>query len=91
MGFRISYFLAAKWFDVVAKLPTSMNRFTAAEKEVVACLAIGMSNRAIAIRVFRSEAGVKVMVWKIYTKLGLSNRTEISPRVKVANMMRIGK
>ncbi len=74
---------------MAVKLPTSMDHFTVAEKQVAACVAKGMSNQAIASRVNRSESAVKVMCWKIYQKLGLSNRPEINARVKLAKMMEL--
>jgi LuxR family maltose regulon positive regulatory protein len=46
------------------------------ELEVAQCMIKGMSNRAIAKRLFISEATVKFHLRNINQKLGTSNRTE---------------
>jgi DNA-binding CsgD family transcriptional regulator len=47
------------------------------EEEVVRCLAEGLSNREIARQLQLSEHTVKNHVFRIFEKLGLSNRVEL--------------
>jgi DNA-binding NarL/FixJ family response regulator len=51
------------------------------EREVLALLAEGLSNRAIALRLVVTERTVEAHVTSIFRKLGLSERTDIHRRV----------
>jgi DNA-binding NarL/FixJ family response regulator len=51
---------------------------TAREVEVVRLAAIGLSNRSIAGKLGVTEGTVKLHLHNIYTKLGVSNRTELT-------------
>ena len=54
-----------------------MNLLTKREAEVVSCLAEGMTNREIAERIGLSQHTVKNYLFKIFDKLGVSNRVEL--------------
>lgn len=58
------------------------------ELEVYDLLAIGASNRAIAQRLFISEATVKVHVRHIFEKLGVRTRTEAASRRREVDLVR---
>jgi DNA-binding NarL/FixJ family response regulator len=51
-------------------------RLTEREKDVLQCLAQGLANKQIALQLGISEHTVKFHVSSIYTKLGVTNRTE---------------
>ncbi len=51
---------------------------TPAESEVAELAAVGMSNPAIASRLFMSRSTVKMHLSSVYLKLGLANRTELA-------------
>ncbi|MGC2153661.1 MAG: LuxR C-terminal-related transcriptional regulator [Terriglobales bacterium] len=54
-----------------------MNLLTKREAEVVACLAEGMTNREIAERIGLSQHTIKNYLFRIFDKLGVSNRIEL--------------
>ncbi len=54
------------------------DRLTARERQVVAGIAAGEPNRALAARLCLSEATIKYYVSAIYDKLGVSNRAELA-------------
>lgn len=56
--------------------PRKMVEFTAREQEVVNWLCHGLSNRAIAERMFLSEGSVKAHLTSIMVKLGVSDRVQ---------------
>ena len=53
-----------------------LDRLTQRELEVLQLMAAGLSNRALADRLFVSEATVKTHVGRVLTKLGLSSRAQ---------------
>ena len=54
-----------------------LNLLTKRESEVVACLAEGMTNREIAQRIGLSQHTIKNYLFRIFDKLGVSNRIEL--------------
>ncbi|MGA9352992.1 MAG: LuxR C-terminal-related transcriptional regulator [Terriglobales bacterium] len=54
-----------------------LNLLTKREAEVVACLAEGMTNREIAERIGLSQHTIKNYLFRIFDKLGVSNRIEL--------------
>ena len=65
---------------MLAKLLTRMRepaaeRLTARETEVLACVARGLSNPGIAAELFIGEATVKSHLLRVFTKLGVDDRT----------------
>ncbi len=62
--------------NVDAEQPT--DRLTAREREVVALLADGVSNREIAERLVISESTAQVHVKRILSKLRLSSRSRVA-------------
>ena len=56
--------------------PTIAPRFTPREREVLALIAAGMSNKEIAERLFLSVNSVKTHVRSAYRKLGVSRRVD---------------
>ncbi len=54
-----------------------MNLLTKREEEVVSCLAEGMTNRQIAQTIGLSQHTVKNYLFRIFDKLGVSNRIEL--------------
>jgi len=56
--------------------PTSDDRLTPREREVLKLVADGLSNKEVAGRLFISEVTVKVHLRHIYEKLGVRNRME---------------
>lgn len=54
------------------------SRLTARERQVIACVATGESNREIATRLGLSEITVKHHVSNVFDKLGVSNRAELA-------------
>jgi two-component system nitrate/nitrite response regulator NarL len=54
-----------------------MNLLTKREEEVVSCLAEGMTNRQIAKAIGLSQHTVKNYLFRIFDKLGVSNRMEL--------------
>lgn len=59
---------------------TAADPLSAREQEVLALLAIGMSNREIGAELFVSAETVKTYVSRIFTKLGVSNRVQAAAR-----------
>ena len=51
---------------------------TRRESEIVALVALGLSNKEIAVRLYVSEATVKTHMYRILRKAGVGNRTELS-------------
>jgi DNA-binding NarL/FixJ family response regulator len=64
----------------VASAPRSarFDALTRREREVAACVASGLPNREIAVRLWLTTATVKDHVHRILTKTGLPNRTAIA-------------
>ena len=62
-------------------------RLSVREREIVQCLATGMSNKVIARELRLSEPTVKVHVGAILRKLNLANRTKVA--VWAANGMNL--
>jgi len=56
---------------------SGLNLLSKREMEVVRCVAQGMSNRAIAERLHVSQHTVKNSLFRIFDKLGVSNRVEL--------------
>lgn len=56
----------------------SVQRLSVREREIVQCIASGMSNKVIARQLRLSEPTVKVHVGAILRKLNLSNRTKVA-------------
>ena len=54
-----------------------LNRLTPREREVIAMLALGLQNKAIAGRLFISETTVRHHLTSIFDKLEVSNRLEL--------------
>jgi len=55
----------------------SLNALSARERDVVGCLAEGLSNREIAARLSISQHTVKNYMFRIFEKLGVSSRVEL--------------
>ena len=55
---------------------------TEREQEVLAAMAEGLSNAAIATRTYSSERTVEKHITTIFTKLGLANEPDTNRRVK---------
>jgi DNA-binding NarL/FixJ family response regulator len=64
-----------------------LNELTAREREVLAEIAQGKSNVAIAASLFLSKRAVEKHINAIFLKLGLSDAEDVSKRVKAALMM----
>jgi len=67
---------------------TERDRFTDRERDVLAVLVEGFSNREIADKLFIGEATVKTHLRNIYDKLGVSNRAQAVGRVMQDKMLR---
>ncbi|MGD9997321.1 MAG: LuxR C-terminal-related transcriptional regulator [Ilumatobacteraceae bacterium] len=63
--------------------PSSVRTLSAREREVLAALALGLTNRELATRLFISERTANRHLSNIFVKLGVRNRTEAA-RVAVA-------
>ena len=77
MNYIVSALPSAHQRDLVAKRKIS-NVLSPREEQVVIQLAEGLSNREIAGRLQLSENTVKNYVFRIFEKLGLSNRVEVA-------------
>ena len=64
-------------------LPEAVRTLSAREREVLAVLALGLTNRELAERLFISERTANRHLSNIFMKLGVRNRTEAA-RVAVA-------
>jgi len=64
-----------------------LNELTAREREVLAEIARGKSNTAIAESLFLSKRAVEKHINAIFLKLGLANAEDVSKRVKAALML----
>ena len=58
--------------------PSTLTQLTPQELEIVRLVGRGLSNRGIAERLFMSRHTVGYQLHKIYAKLGISSRTELS-------------
>lgn len=56
--------------------PLGLDALSSRETEIVECLALGLANREIAVRLCLSERTVKNHLYRIYDKLQVSNRTQ---------------
>ncbi|WP_040160547.1 response regulator [Nigerium massiliense] len=61
---------------------------TERERDVVALLAVGMTNRQIAKRLFLSEATVKTHLVHVFDKLGVDNRTAAVAAARARGLLR---
>ena len=61
-----------------ARRTQRFDALTAREREVAACLAVGLPNREIAARLWLTTATVKDHVHRILAKTGLPNRTAVA-------------
>jgi DNA-binding CsgD family transcriptional regulator len=66
-----------------APLPEGVRHLSAREREVLAALALGLTNRELAERLFISERTANRHLTNIFVKLGVRNRTEAT-RIAVA-------
>src|SRR3954469_23885709 len=64
-----------------------LNELTAREREVLAEIAKGKSNTAIADTLFLTKRAVEKHINAIFLKLGLANAEDVSKRVKAALML----
>jgi DNA-binding NarL/FixJ family response regulator len=64
-----------------------LNELTAREREVLAEIAKGKSNTAIAESLFLTKRAVEKHINAIFLKLGLANAEDVSKRVKAALML----
>src|SRR3954464_1244050 len=64
-----------------------LNELTAREREVLAEIAKGKSNTAIAESLFLTKRAVEKHINAIFLKLGLANADDVSKRVKAALML----
>jgi DNA-binding NarL/FixJ family response regulator len=77
---------AALWAEHVAadlaalpgRRPVSDGGLTAREREIAELVASGMSNKAIAARLFVSVRTVEANLSKVYAKVGVRTRTELA-------------
>ena len=63
---------------VAGRRPSPAERLTPREREIVAAVAAGDSNREIAVRLGLAEDTVKHHVTHVFDKLGVSNRAELA-------------
>jgi two-component system nitrate/nitrite response regulator NarL len=63
---------------IARRRPSPAERLTAREREIVAAVAAGDSNRQIAARLGLAEDTVKHHITNIFDKLGVSNRAEMA-------------
>ncbi|MBM7051557.1 MULTISPECIES: response regulator transcription factor [unclassified Rothia (in: high G+C Gram-positive bacteria)] len=77
--------------DIASALMTRMQRshvtLSAREKELLALLATGATNKELARQLFISEATVKTHLVHIYSKLGVDNRTGAIARAREEGLL----
>lgn len=78
LGFVLAALASIQPFHFESKRTTPLS---AREKEVVRCLVEGLTNREIAKTLSISQHTVKNYVFKIFDKLGVSNRVELTFQV----------
>jgi DNA-binding NarL/FixJ family response regulator len=71
---------ARRWLTPTQRNATSSDALTDREEEVLALVANGSSNAQIAERLSLSESTVKFHLRNLYSKLGVTNRTEAAAR-----------
>lgn len=74
LGFVLAALATAQPFHLESKRTAPLS---AREKEVVRCLVEGLTNREIAKTLLLSQHTVKNYIFKIFDKLGVSNRVEL--------------
>lgn len=68
--------------DVAQPLTTTeWNSLTPAEKVVIQRVADGLSNKEVARRLYLSRLTVETHLKRVFAKLGVSSRTELTARV----------
>jgi DNA-binding NarL/FixJ family response regulator len=82
-----SVFSAALTRRVVDAMRTQRAELSPREREILALLAEGLSNREMARRVFLSEATVKTHLVHIYSKLQVEGRTAAVARARAAGLL----
>jgi DNA-binding NarL/FixJ family response regulator len=65
--------LVARLADAV---PVSPSLLTAGEREVLRLVADGLGNREIAVRIGRTEVGVRTLLRSTFKQLGVKSRSE---------------
>ncbi|MDP9373832.1 MAG: LuxR C-terminal-related transcriptional regulator, partial [Chloroflexota bacterium] len=68
-------------------VPPLAEALTAREREVLALLAAGASNAAIAGQLFLTEATVKKHAGRIFGKLGVASRTQAVARARQLGLL----
>jgi len=76
MNHIVSTVPSVHWKDAVAKKPVNCV-LTPREEEVVQLLSEGLRNREIAARLNLSDNTIKNYIFRIFEKLGFSNRVEV--------------
>jgi len=72
-----------------ARPPTPSERLTRREREIVAGVAAGESNREVARRLALSEDTVKHHLTSVFDKLGVSNRAELASYATAHGLARV--
>lgn len=72
-----------------ARPPTPAERLTRREREIVAGVAAGESNREVARRLALSEDTVKHHLTSVFDKLGVSNRAELASYATAQGLARV--
>jgi DNA-binding NarL/FixJ family response regulator len=76
MNYIISTVPSVHWKEAISKKPVSCV-LTPREEEVVQLLSEGLRNREIAARLNLSDNTIKNYIFRIFEKLGFSNRVEV--------------